>query len=121
MACSLRFPLALLLFATVLFVFGGRLNARGSYAHLGEGEVLVAENISPRWTPLLAVVHALVLDTGGLGQHAAITAREYGVPAVTGVPGATRWIRTGDLELAARLRRVRPTRKRSTSTATSRP
>lgn len=49
---------------------------------LAPGDVLVAENVAPLWTPLLPVLGGLVLDTGGLGQHAAATAREHGIPAV---------------------------------------
>jgi phosphohistidine swiveling domain-containing protein len=62
---------------------------------LSPGDVLVARNVSPRWTPLLAVVHAMVLDEGSLGQHAAIIAREYGVPAVIRTVGGTRRIPEG--------------------------
>lgn len=62
---------------------------------LSPGDVLVARNISPRWTPLLAVVHAIVLDEGSLGQHAAIMAREYGVPAVIRTEEGTRRIPDG--------------------------
>ena len=49
---------------------------------LAPGEVLVAENVGPLWTPLFPTLGALVLDGGNLGQHAAATAREYGIPAV---------------------------------------
>jgi phosphohistidine swiveling domain-containing protein len=63
--------------------------------NLARGDVLVARNVSPRWTPLLAVVRALVLDEGSLGQHAAIIAREYGVPAVIRTVDGTRRIPDG--------------------------
>jgi pyruvate,water dikinase len=59
------------------------------------GEVLVAENVGPRWTPLLPVLGGLVLDGGALGQHHSITAREYGVPAVICTGNATRRIPDG--------------------------
>jgi phosphohistidine swiveling domain-containing protein len=62
---------------------------------ISPGEVLVAENVGPRWTPLLPILGALVLDGGALGQHHAITAREYGVPAVIGTKNATRRIPDG--------------------------
>jgi phosphoenolpyruvate synthase/pyruvate phosphate dikinase len=64
--------------------------ASAALPDLSPGDVLVTENISPRWTPLLAVVHALVLDEGAQGQHAAIIAREYGVPAVIRTVDGTR-------------------------------
>jgi phosphohistidine swiveling domain-containing protein len=62
---------------------------------LSPGEVLVAENMGPRWTPLLPILGALVLDGGAVGQHHAIIAREYGVPAVIGTGNATRRIPDG--------------------------
>jgi phosphohistidine swiveling domain-containing protein len=62
---------------------------------LAPGEVMVAENMGPRWMPLLPILGGLVLDGGALGQHHAITAREYGVPAVIGARNATRLIPDG--------------------------
>jgi pyruvate,water dikinase len=62
---------------------------------LSPGEVLVAENMGPRWTPILPILGALVLDGGAVGQHHAIIAREYGVPAVIGTGNATRRIPDG--------------------------
>jgi phosphohistidine swiveling domain-containing protein len=62
---------------------------------LSPGDVLVAENVAPLWTPLLPVLGALVLDTGGLGQHAAATAREHGIPAVCDTLVATQRIPDG--------------------------
>ncbi|WP_346774854.1 PEP-utilizing enzyme [Cellulomonas sp. IC4_254] len=52
------------------------------------GEVLVCRATSPAWTPALAHAAAVVTEVGGLLSHAAIVARELGVPAVTGVTGA---------------------------------
>ncbi|WP_147796663.1 PEP/pyruvate-binding domain-containing protein [Cellulomonas sp. Y8] len=52
------------------------------------GEVLVCRATSPAWTPALARAAAVVTEVGGLLSHAAIVARELGVPAVTGVRGA---------------------------------
>lgn len=53
------------------------------------GDVLVCRTTSPAWTPLLTVASAVVTETGGLLAHAAIVARELGIPAVLGVTGAT--------------------------------
>lgn len=53
------------------------------------GEILVARNAGPQWTPLFPVLGGLVLEEGVLFQHAASTAREYGIPAVIRVGGAT--------------------------------
>ena len=63
---------------------------------LGPQDILVAFSITPPWSPLLAIPVGLVTETGGVLSHAAVTAREYGVPAVVGVDGATRMIREGD-------------------------
>jgi phosphohistidine swiveling domain-containing protein len=66
-------------------------------ARLGDGDILVCPTTSPPWTPLFAIAGALVTDTGDLGSHAAISAREYGLPCVVGVDGATRRIPDGAL------------------------
>ena len=52
------------------------------------GEVLVCRATSPAWVPVLARAAAVVTEVGGVLSHAAIVARELGVPAVTGVTGA---------------------------------
>jgi phosphoenolpyruvate synthase/pyruvate phosphate dikinase len=53
------------------------------------GAVLVAEATDPSWSPLFMRAGAIVLERGGPLSHAAILARELGVPAVTNVSGAT--------------------------------
>lgn len=60
------------------------------------GEVLVASNTDPGWTSVFPLLSALVTETGGLLSHGALLAREYGIPAVTGVRNATRLYATGD-------------------------
>lgn len=52
------------------------------------GDVLVCQTTSPAWTPLLARASAVVAETGGVLAHAAIVAREFGIPAVVAAPGA---------------------------------
>jgi pyruvate,water dikinase len=59
------------------------------------GEILVATTTLPQWTPLFGIAAAVVAETGGALSHCAITAREYGLPAVVGVHGATREIPDG--------------------------
>jgi phosphohistidine swiveling domain-containing protein len=59
------------------------------------GDVLVAEFTDPGWTPLLERVSAVVTEVGGVLSHAAVIAREYGVPAVLSVRGATQVVRDG--------------------------
>jgi phosphohistidine swiveling domain-containing protein len=63
---------------------------------LEDGEILVAPVTSPSWTPVFHRIAGAVLDTGGIMCHAAIVAREYGLPAVVGTGTGTRQIRTGD-------------------------
>jgi pyruvate,water dikinase len=62
---------------------------------LAQGEILVAPSTDPGWTPLFLTAGGLVMETGGAMSHGAIVAREYGIPAVVGVAGATRRIQTG--------------------------
>jgi pyruvate,water dikinase len=64
-------------------------------AQLEKGEILVAPSTDPGWTPLFPVAGGLIMETGGAISHGAIVAREYGIPAVAGVAGATERIRTG--------------------------
>ena len=58
-------------------------------ARLESGEVLVCPGTDPAWTPLFLQAGALVMETGGAVSHGSIVAREYGLPAVAGVPEAT--------------------------------
>jgi phosphohistidine swiveling domain-containing protein len=62
-----------------------------------KGDILVALNAGEQWTPIFPVLGALVLDEGSILQHAAIVAREYGVPAVLQCKDATRRIRDGQI------------------------
>jgi pyruvate,water dikinase len=64
---------------------------------LEDGEILVAPTTSTSWTPVFGRIAAAVLDVGGIMCHAAIVAREYGLPAVVGTGTGTKQIRTGDL------------------------
>ncbi len=64
-------------------------------ARLTPGEILVAPSTDPGWTPLFLQAAGLVMEVGGAMAHGAIVAREYGLPAVVGVPDATRRIATG--------------------------
>jgi pyruvate,water dikinase len=64
-------------------------------AHLEPGEILVAPSTDPGWTPLFLTAGGLVMEMGGANSHGAVVAREYGIPAVVGVPDATGRIVTG--------------------------
>jgi pyruvate,water dikinase len=65
-------------------------------ARLVPGEVLVARTTDVGLSPLFLVAAAVVTELGGPLSHAALVAREYGVPAVVNVPSATTAIKTGD-------------------------
>lgn len=59
------------------------------FGRLRSGDVLVCPYTNPSWTPLFQRAAAVVVDLGGLGSHAAIVAREYGIPAVMGTGTGT--------------------------------
>jgi len=65
-------------------------------ARLEPGEILVAPSTDPGWTPLFLTAGGLVMEMGGAMSHGAVVAREYGIPAVVGVPDATDRIVTGE-------------------------
>lgn len=64
-------------------------------ADLEAGDILVTPFTDPSWSPLFVGIAGLVAEVGGLMTHGAVIAREYGLPAVVGVAGATRSIRDG--------------------------
>jgi pyruvate,water dikinase len=66
-----------------------------AFGSLLPGEVLVAPYTNPSWTPLFGRAAAVVVDTGAAMSHAAIVAREYGLPAVMGTGDATRRLSDG--------------------------
>ncbi|GAB2449580.1 phosphoenolpyruvate synthase [Nocardioides hungaricus] len=61
------------------------------------GEVLVSETTTPDWEPVMKTAAAVVTDRGGRTCHAAIVARELGLPAVVGTERGTAAVRDGDL------------------------
>lgn len=67
------------------------------FARLKKGEILVAPMTAPAWTPLFSLAAAVVTDTGGPLSHAAIVAREYGIPAVLGTGSATARLQDGQV------------------------
>lgn len=62
-----------------------------------EGDVLVTEMTDPDWEPIMKKASAIVTDKGGRTCHAAIVAREMGVPAIVGCGNATDVLKDGDL------------------------
>ena len=61
-----------------------------------QGEILVCPHTTPAWTPAFAIIKGIVTNQGGAMTHAAIVAREYGIPAVLGTWIGTKVIKTGD-------------------------
>ncbi len=76
----------------------GRVRVVASAADLGavqDGEVLVSPMTDPDWMPVLKRVAAVVTDQGGRTCHAAIVARELGIPCVVGTGNATHVLENG--------------------------
>jgi len=69
------------------------------FSKIQRGDVLVAAGVDPGWTPVFGLLSALVLEHGGQLSHAAVVAREYGLPAVAGIPGITTALKDGDVVL----------------------
>ncbi len=63
---------------------------------LQKGEILVTVTTNIGWTPLFPLLAAIVTDVGAPLSHAAIVARELGIPAVVGCGNATQLLKTGD-------------------------
>ncbi|MEO7953459.1 MAG: phosphoenolpyruvate synthase [Polaromonas sp.] len=77
----------------------GRARVIADVSELGQfqpGEVLVADTTMPDWGTVMKIAAAVVTNRGGRTCHAAIVAREMGIPAVVGCDHATTSIRTGD-------------------------
>ncbi len=92
----------------------GRIKARARVVknfadsvRLHEGEILVTHHTDPGWTPLFTIAKGVIIEAGGIICHAAMVARELGVPAVV-IRGATELIRDGQIvELDADKGKVR--------------
>ena len=67
------------------------------FGTLRPGEVLVCAATSPPWTPLFSRAAAVVVDHGGPASHAAIVAREYGLPVVLATSTGTTTLTTGQV------------------------
>ncbi|OPY34158.1 MAG: putative phosphoenolpyruvate synthase [Methanomassiliicoccales archaeon PtaU1.Bin124] len=62
---------------------------------VGDDEILVTSNTDPGWTAVFSKIGGLITETGGILSHGAVVSREYGIPAVTAVKGATKIFKTG--------------------------
>lgn len=72
-------------------------SAEDALAKLEPGDILVTSHTTPAFEAIMPIAGALVTDHGGLMSHAALVCREYGIPAVVGVAGATAHITDGEL------------------------
>jgi pyruvate,water dikinase len=61
------------------------------------GEILVTPSTDVGWTPYFSRAAGLATEVGSVLSHGAVVAREYGLPAIAGLPGLTRWVKTGDM------------------------
>jgi pyruvate,water dikinase len=75
--------------------FARRASDPSEFARIVQGDVLVTESTTEAFNILLPLLGAIVTDSGGLLSHAAIVAREYGIPGVVGTREATDWIADG--------------------------
>jgi len=73
------------------------IRGESDFSKLNKGEVLIAYNTDPGWTPLFLLAKGVVVEMGGLLNHCAIVAREYGIPAVVGVKHITQLLTDGQL------------------------
>jgi len=74
---------------------GGGIGDVADLPEVKEGEVLVTTSTGPTFNVVLPLLRAIVTERGGALSHAAIVAREYGIPAVVGCAGATGAVKTG--------------------------
>jgi len=71
--------------------------APADFDRIGPGDIIVCPATNPSWVPVFAIAAGLVTNTGGILAHAAVVAREFGLPAVVGVAGATLRIADGQI------------------------
>jgi pyruvate,water dikinase len=72
-----------------------RVSGPSEFGRINQGDVLVTESTTEAFNILLPLLGGIVTDNGGLLSHAAIVAREYGIPGVVGTREATERIRDG--------------------------
>jgi len=66
-------------------------------AKLQKGEIMVASFTDIGWSPYYCLIDGLVTEVGGALSHGAVVAREYALPLVSNIVGATQLIKTGDI------------------------
>lgn len=71
------------------------LHGPSDFPRVQPGDIAICPYTDPAWTPLFRIAAAVVTETGGVLSHAAIVAREHGIPAVLGIPHATTRVQDG--------------------------
>ncbi len=71
------------------------LNVEEAAKKMERGDILVTKMTDPDWVPYMKMASAIVTDEGGLTAHAAIVARELGIPAIVGAGNATKILKDG--------------------------
>jgi pyruvate,water dikinase len=67
------------------------------FEKISQGDILVARGIDPGWTPIFSRIGGLIMESGGQLSHGSIVAREYGIPAVAGIPNVTKLLKDGQV------------------------
>ncbi|MEV0646757.1 PEP/pyruvate-binding domain-containing protein [Phytomonospora sp. NPDC050363] len=67
----------------------------GDFQRVQAGDIVICPYTDPAWTPLFTIAGGVVTEIGGTLSHAAIVAREYGIPAVLGITGAMTRVHDG--------------------------
>ena len=71
--------------------------SQDDFGRIEPGDVIVCPSSNPSWVPVFTIAAGLVTNTGGVLSHAAVVAREFGLPAVVGTGDATTRIADGRL------------------------
>ncbi len=71
-------------------------NSAADANRLQKGEIMVAKFTDIGWSPYYSIVSGLITEIGSSLSHGAVVAREYGLPTVVNVKGATKFLKNGD-------------------------
>jgi pyruvate,water dikinase len=71
----------------------------GQFERIAPGDILVTRSTDPGWTPIFGQLGGLIMERGGQLSHGSVIAREYGLPAVVGIPHITEHLCDDDLVL----------------------
>ena len=69
--------------------------SQDAFGRIQPGDIIVCPSSNPSWVPVFTIAAGLVTNTGGVLSHAAVVAREFGLPAVVGTGDATTRIADG--------------------------